>query len=100
MIDIGLSLNLINKSGSWLSYGEERLGQGRENAKEFLKEHPETTLEIESKIRAMMQANQLPAAKSTVDAEQRDGRLKPHPGRASACGRVIMQAKNLDMQYK
>ena len=69
LIDIGLSLNLINKSGSWLSYGEERLGQGRENVKEFLKEHPETTLEIESKIRAMIQANQLPAAKSTADAE-------------------------------
>jgi recombination protein RecA len=69
LIDIGLSLNLINKSGSWLSYGEERLGQGRENVKEFLKEHPETTLEIESKIRAMIQANQLPAAKSTAGAE-------------------------------
>jgi recombination protein RecA len=69
LIDIGLSLNLINKSGSWLSYGEERLGQGRENSKEFLKEHPETTLEIESKIRAMIQANHLPKAKSTADAE-------------------------------
>jgi recombination protein RecA len=69
LIDIGLSLNLINKSGSWLSYGEERLGQGRENAKEFLKEHPETTLEIESRIRAMIQANQFPAAKPTADAD-------------------------------
>jgi recombination protein RecA len=69
LIDIGLSLNLINKSGSWLSYGEERLGQGRENSKEFLKEHSETTLEIESKIRAMIQENHLPKAKSTADAE-------------------------------
>jgi recombination protein RecA len=68
LIDIGLSLNLINKSGAWLSYGEERLGQGRENAKEFLREHPETTLEIESKIRAMIQENQFPTAKATADA--------------------------------
>ncbi|MGD0621002.1 MAG: recombinase RecA [Thermacetogeniaceae bacterium] len=68
LIDIGLSLNLINKSGAWLSYGEERLGQGRENAKEFLREHPETTLEIESKIRAMIQENQFPMAKAAVDA--------------------------------
>ena len=69
LIDIGLSLNIVNKSGAWLSYGEERLGQGRENAKEFLKEHPETAQEIESKIRAMIQTNQLPAAKSAIDAE-------------------------------
>ena len=69
LIDLGLSLNLINKSGSWLSYGEERLGQGRENSKEFLKEHQEISREIESKIRAMVQANQLPAAKSNVDVE-------------------------------
>ncbi len=68
LIDIGLSLNLINKSGAWLSYGEERLGQGRENAKEFLREHPETTLEIESKIRAMIQENQFPTAKATAGA--------------------------------
>ncbi len=69
LIDIGLSLNIVNKSGAWLSYGEERLGQGRENAKEFLKEHPETAQEIESKIRAMIQTNHLPAAKSAIDAE-------------------------------
>jgi recombination protein RecA len=69
LIDIGLSMNLINKSGAWLSYGEERLGQGRENAKEFLKEHPEIGQEIEARIRAMIQANQLPVAKTMADAD-------------------------------
>lgn len=70
LIDIGLSLNIIDKSGAWLSYGEERLGQGRENAKDFLKEHPEIRSEIETKIRAMIQTNQLPEVKTAVDAAE------------------------------
>lgn len=51
IIDMASELNIINKSGSWYSYGEERLGQGRENAKEFLKEHPQLAREIEQKLR-------------------------------------------------
>ena len=51
LIDVGVKLGLIEKSGSWFSYGEERIGQGRENAKTFLKEHPEIGEEIELKIR-------------------------------------------------
>ena len=42
------------KSGTWLSYGEERLGQGRENARMFLKEHPELLAEIEGKLRPLL----------------------------------------------
>ncbi len=41
VLDLGVEQNLIDKSGSWYSYGEERIGQGRENAKTFLREHPE-----------------------------------------------------------
>ena len=51
IVDMAAELNIINKSGAWYSYGEERLGQGRENAKDFLREHPELTLEIEKKVR-------------------------------------------------
>ena len=51
VLDTGVVANIINKSGSWYSYGEHRLGQGRENAKDFLKENPEIALEIETKIR-------------------------------------------------
>jgi len=51
IVDMAAELNIINKSGAWYSYGEERLGQGRENAKDFLKEHPELALEIEKKLR-------------------------------------------------
>jgi len=45
---------VIQKSGTWLSFGETRLGQGRENARTFLKEHPEVVAEIEGKLRPML----------------------------------------------
>ena len=54
LIDYGLEHNIITKSGSFFSYGEERLGQGRGNAKAFLDEHPETAKEIEAKIYAAL----------------------------------------------
>jgi len=52
LLDLGAQLDLVNKSGSWYSYGETRLGQGRENAKLYLKEHPEIIREIENAARA------------------------------------------------
>lgn len=51
LIDIGTDLDIIDKSGAWYSYSGERLGQGRENAKEFLKENTAVAIEIERKIR-------------------------------------------------
>jgi recombination protein RecA len=51
LLDIGTELNIIKKSGSWYSYGDERIGQGRENAKEYLKTHPDMAQEIEKRIR-------------------------------------------------
>ncbi|WP_040228204.1 recombinase RecA [Bhargavaea cecembensis] len=50
-IDLGVETDIVQKSGSWYSYNDERLGQGRENSKQFLKEHPEIRLEIANKIR-------------------------------------------------
>lgn len=50
IIDIGVKENIVTKSGSWFSYGEERLGQGREKAKEYLKENPEILKKIESQL--------------------------------------------------
>ena len=52
LLDIGVKAGVVEKSGSWYSYGDERIGQGRENAKTFLKANPSTALEIEDKIRA------------------------------------------------
>ena len=51
ILDIAADMDIINKSGSWYSYGGERIGQGRENVKEYLRQHPEVTREIELKIR-------------------------------------------------
>ena len=51
LLDLGAQLNLVNKSGSWFSYGETRLGQGRENAKQYLRDNPDVAHEIESKAR-------------------------------------------------
>ncbi len=50
LVDMGVEQNVIDKSGAWLSYRGERIGQGRENAKVFLKEHPEITARIEADI--------------------------------------------------
>ncbi|MGK2943523.1 MAG: recombinase RecA [Desulfuromonadales bacterium] len=50
LVDLGAECNIVEKSGSWFSYGSERIGQGRENAKQYLTEHPETAAEIEAKV--------------------------------------------------
>ena len=52
IVDVWVKENIVQKSGAWFSYGDIRLGQGRENAKNYLKENPEIALEIENKIRA------------------------------------------------
>jgi recombination protein RecA len=52
LVDIGVKAGIVEKSGSWYSYGDERIGQGRENAKLFLKQNPGVAQEIEDKLRA------------------------------------------------
>lgn len=52
LIDYGVKLDIVDKSGAWLSYKDKKLGQGKENAKVFLKENPEIAQEIEEKIKA------------------------------------------------
>jgi recombination protein RecA len=52
LIDLGVQAGVVDKSGSWFSYETQRIGQGRENAKQFLRDHPETADSIEAKIRA------------------------------------------------
>jgi len=52
LLDLGVKAGVVDKSGAWYSYGDERIGQGRENAKTFLKENKTMALEIEDKIRA------------------------------------------------
>jgi len=54
LLDLGVENRLIQKSGTWLSFGDVRLGQGRENARSFLKDHPEISAELEAKLRGAM----------------------------------------------
>lgn len=60
LVDIGTDMDVIAKSGAWYSFNGERLGQGRENAKEFFKQHPEIAAEIEQRIRANISAAAVP----------------------------------------
>ena len=52
LLDLGVKAGVVEKSGSWFSYGDERIGQGRENAKQYLRDNARVALEIEDKIRA------------------------------------------------
>jgi recombination protein RecA len=56
ILDVALERNIVAKSGSWWTYGETRIGQGRENAKAFLEEHTDLAMEIETKIREALKA--------------------------------------------
>lgn len=57
LIDMGVDLNILKKSGSWFSYGETRLGQGRDAVRNLLRDNPELSEEIEDKIKAALQGN-------------------------------------------
>jgi len=68
LIDLGVELNLIKKAGAFFSYGDVRLGQGRENAKQYLKQNPELADEIEQQIRASAKTNHVTMPISEIDA--------------------------------
>lgn len=50
VIDLAVDMGIVEKAGTWYSYNDARIGQGRENAKEYMKTHPETMKEIEGRI--------------------------------------------------
>jgi recombination protein RecA len=57
IIDLGVDLNVLKKSGSWFSYGETRLGQGRDSVKQIIHDNPELMEELESKIKEILGAD-------------------------------------------
>ena len=69
LIDLGTDRGIIEKSGAWYSFAGERIGQGRENAKEFLHEHPEMAADIERQLRAQFGVGGGPAAAPAAEAE-------------------------------
>jgi recombination protein RecA len=70
LVDMGTELDIVNKSGAWYSFEDERLGQGRENAKQFLKDHPQIAFKIESKIREFHNFGKAAAATFQASAEE------------------------------
>ena len=71
LIDLGVEHKMVQKSGSWYSYGDDRIGQGKDNAKQFLKDHPEARAELLQRLRdkLLVKANPAESAEDT-DAEQ------------------------------
>ncbi len=66
LIDLGVQHDIVGKAGSWYSYGDDRIGQGKDNAREFLKEHSEMADEIERKIRAILMPPKLEAVEDVA----------------------------------
>ncbi|RMF91027.1 MAG: hypothetical protein D6736_05790, partial [Nitrospinota bacterium] len=85
LLDLAVNLGLIKKSGSWYSYGEERIGQGRENARQFLKENPSLTAQLTNQVRQELGLRPLPSAppgegrpddEDMIEEEEADFRLE------------------------
>ena len=76
MIDMGVEAKIIEKSGAWYAYQGEKIGQGRDNAREFLRENPSLSLEIENKVRESLGipllglTEEAPAAKAPKAAKE------------------------------
>ncbi len=69
VLDAGIDANIVDKQGSWFSYGEERLGQGRENVRDFLRSNPDVTDKIVSTLRERLAIQQAPRPNVTAVAE-------------------------------
>src|SRR3974390_1504842 len=67
IIDLGVIAKVVDKSGAWYAYQGEKIGQGKDNAREFLKENPELAREIENKVREALGIRTLPAADTPED---------------------------------
>ncbi len=70
LLDNAVALDIIHKSGAWFSYGDQRIGQGRENTRKFLKENPETAAEIDKLVRAELMGKNAPIVQSTSDDDE------------------------------
>jgi recombination protein RecA len=72
IIELGVAHNFIEKSGSWYAYKGERIGQGKENAREFLKTHPDIARDVESQIRAKLLVKPSKAGAAAAEAPEKD----------------------------
>ncbi|MAD33403.1 MAG: recombinase RecA [Planctomycetes bacterium] len=84
LLDLSVDQGIVRRSGTWMSYGDTRLGQGRERAREFLKEHPEMAQEIEQKLLDKMMPK--PASKEDQGQPTEGDAAKPAARAAKAAG--------------
>ena len=99
LLDIGSDLNVVDKSGAWYSYEGTRIGQGKDNARNYLKEHPEMALEIENKIRALKGMKNKTVsldAKPTPAVEAEAAKADKPTKKAEAKNPVPAKAKTVD----
>jgi recombination protein RecA len=82
VVDLAAEHNVVEKLGAWYSYNSERIGQGRENARDFLKANPRTADEVEAKLRAKLSVKALPDAVQQT-GEEDDLPNPPPPRRRS-----------------
>ncbi len=78
LLDLGAAQGILKKAGAFYSYGETRLGQGRENSKEFLTQHPEIADSIETRIRGCEPGSQAPSAGSEEPTQEVSISLVPN----------------------
>ncbi len=97
IIDIGVEKNIVEKSGAWFSYSGTRIGQGRENVKQFLHEHPDMAAEIELKVRqvAGLPANGAAPAVEAV-AQTREKEAAPSGERTGKAGKGQKSEKHVE----
>jgi recombination protein RecA len=84
VLEIGVLHGVLEKSGAWYIYGSDRLGQGKDNAREFLKENPQLAREIEAKIREKAGVRGPVAAATTVEEPSLDKKVEHLPTRKRA----------------
>ncbi|MGE0209962.1 MAG: DNA recombination/repair protein RecA, partial [Lysobacteraceae bacterium] len=70
LIDMGVEAKLVEKAGAWYSYGSERIGQGKDNARQYLKEHPGMAAELESRLRERFVPELAAGDETTAEAEE------------------------------
>lgn len=75
LVDLGVEFGIVKKSGAWFSYGENRIGQGRDNTKKYLKQNPQVAAEIEAKIRQAFQQEKADQALKKAAANQVVGKM-------------------------
>jgi recombination protein RecA len=84
VLDAGLERKAVQKSGSYFSFDDERLGQGRQNATAFLREHPDVTQKILERIQAEIGPDQIVSARLLPVADAAEAEAKPEPVEAAA----------------